>query len=332
MTAVDAYRALRDDVAAVDRSDRGFVVVSGPDARSYLQNIVSQDLEPVEDGQGASSLLCHPQGKLDHLFRVLRVGDDYWLDVDPGRGAALFASLSRFKIRVKCDVEDRSRDSGSGDWGMASFIGPRAIDSWGRLVEHVEPPEVVHAHVPLAGGARLVRTEWAGIPGLDVVGPREAVERVLQEALAAGVVASGVEAFEPFRIASGVPVVGVDVDDGTIPQEAFLERDSVSFTKGCFLGQELVCRIDTRGHVNRYLRGVRVAGGDVPPRGAPLAKNGKDLGGVTSAAAVPGENRVVALAMVRREVAPPDDVTVRVDGRERSATVEELPLHLEDET
>jgi folate-binding Fe-S cluster repair protein YgfZ len=99
----------------------------------------------------------------------------------------------------------------------------------------------------------------------------------------------------------------------------------VSFTKGCFLGQELVCRIDTRGHVNRYLRRLRMGGERTPDRGAEVVADGATVGTVTSAAAVPGEPVVLALAMVRREVVPPADVVVRWPGGEVSATVEELP-------
>ena len=104
---------------AVDRSDRGFVLVTGPDALSFLQALVSADLDALADGDGVHCLLLTPQGKLDVDFRLLRVGDDAWLDCDPGLGAQLVASLNRFKIRVDADVVDRS-----DDFGMVSVIGP----------------------------------------------------------------------------------------------------------------------------------------------------------------------------------------------------------------
>jgi folate-binding protein YgfZ len=131
--------------------------------------------------------------------------------------------------------------------------------------------------------------------------------------------------YEVARIEAGVPRLGVDVDERTIPQEAFLERDAVSFTKGCFLGQELVCRIDTRGHVNRHLRLLRLSGEAVPAPGAEVLAGDTTVGTLTSVAGVPGESRAVALAMLRREVEPPADVRVRSDAGDLSATVEALP-------
>src|SRR4029453_15850017 len=115
-------QALTDDLAAlragdawVDRSDRGFVVVSGPDAFSFLQALVSADLDGLVDGDAVHSLLLSPQGKLDVDFRLIRVGDDAWLDCDPGLGAQLAASLNRYRIRVQAEVVDRS-----GEFGMLS--------------------------------------------------------------------------------------------------------------------------------------------------------------------------------------------------------------------
>ena len=124
MTAVDELELLRTSAGVVDRSDRGAVLVTGPDAFSFLQALVSADLDPLVDGQGARSLLLSPHGKLDVAFRVLRVGDDAWLDCDPGMGEQLAASLNRFRIRVKAEVIDRSTE-----WGMVSVIGPAAGDA-----------------------------------------------------------------------------------------------------------------------------------------------------------------------------------------------------------
>jgi folate-binding protein YgfZ len=145
---------------------------------------------------------------------------------------------------------------------------------------------------------------------VDVLGPLDAVRAFVDES---GLRRGTADEFEALRIAAGVPVVGVDIDDSTIPQEAGLEVDAVSFTKGCFIGQELVCRIDSRGHVNRFLRRLSLPGTAVPPVGAEVARDDKVVGTVTSATAVPGEGRVVALAMLRREVEPPAEVAVRWD-------------------
>jgi len=290
----------------VERPGWGFVRVHGPDAWSFLQDLVSQDLDPLGDGDGAHSLLLTPQGKLDADFRVLRAGDEAWLD--GVNGDALASSLARFRIRVEVEIEDRS-----AEWSMLSVRGPDATSLPG-----LEAPAEAHAHVA-RGDVRVVRADWPETPGVDMLGPSDAVRAVEDELEQDGVGRLDDATFERLRIEAGVALLGVDVDDRTIPQEALLE-DAVSFTKGCFLGQELVCRIDTRGHVNRYLRRVEIADA-VPAVGAELhADQGKAVGTLTSVAARP-EGGAVALAMVRREVEPPADLEVTWDGHRAPASI-----------
>lgn len=295
MTAVEELEILRNGTGVVDRSDRGAVLVTGPEAFSFLQALVSADLDPLSDGQGARSLLLTPQGKLDVAFRLLRVGDDAWLDSDPGTGEQLAASLNRFKIRVKAEVVDRSTE-----WGVVSVIGPGADDRF----RGAATPAEHHDHVAY-DGARLVRTEY----GFDIVGPQAVVDAAIRELTASGISPVGATAFDAFRVEAGVPVQPVDIDEKTIPQEAFLEIDAVSFTKGCFLGQELVCRIDSRGHVNKFLRRITNVEGDWPERGAEIVIDGKVVGAVTSV--VERELGVGALGYVRREIEPGAEVELR---------------------
>jgi tRNA-modifying protein YgfZ len=294
-----------------DRFGRALVVVVGEDATSFLQSLVSQDLDPVADGAGVHSLLLQPQGKLVVDFRALRVAGDWWLDCEAGFGEVLATTLGRYRIRVKAEITDRSAET-----GMVSFRGDDADDVVRDLVG-VVPPAEANAHVA-AGELRVVRVGWPGFAGLDVIGPVPALDAV-------GWPASDPGGFEAARIERGVPRLGVDVDDSTIAQEAFLERDAVSFTKGCFLGQELVCRIDTRGHVNRFLRGLRFDPGAPPPVAAEVVAGDKVVGAVTSVGPVPRDGHGVALATVRREVEPPAEVTLRWPTGETAATVVELP-------
>jgi folate-binding protein YgfZ len=289
MSHVDDLTALREGRAWVDRSDRGFVTITGPDTFSFLQALVSADLDPLADGDAVHSLLLAPQGKLDVDFRLLRVGaEEAWLDCAPGFGAQLAASLTRFRIRVKADIEDRS-----GEFGMLSHI---VLEAGG-----VDDGEVV------PDGVHRVPTVW----GHDLIGPRAALPAV-------GPLVDP-RAFEAWRIEQGIPVQPYDLDDTTIPQEAFLDEDAVSFTKGCFIGQELVCRIDTRGHVNRYLRRFSNVEGDWPPVGAEVVVGDKVVGALTSVA--PAELPTGALGYVRREVEPPATVELRWDGGRASAVI-----------
>ena len=315
-------RAFADAAAVVDRCARGAVLVDGPDAMTFLQSLLSQDIAGLADGQGVHALLLQPQGKLDSDLRMLRVGDAAWLDCEVGRGEALAASLRRFKIRIKAEVEDRT-----GAWGSLTLRGPEVaprVEAAGGPALPGEP----HAHVGWGTGAtRVVRADWpGGPPGADLVGPVGELDGLWTALVAAGCRPAGLTAYEAARVRAGVPRQGLDIDEKTIPQEAFLELDAVSFTKGCFLGQELVCRIDSRGHVNRLLRAIRIekAGIDTtPPVGAGIVVGDKEVGALTTVAR--SERGVVALGYVRREVDVPADVVVRWDGGELPAVAAALP-------
>jgi folate-binding protein YgfZ len=313
------YEWLRADAAVVDLGDRGSVRVTGPDARSFLDSLASQDLTVLADGDGAHSLLLQPQGKLTADFRVLQIGaEELWLDADVGVGALLAAGLKRFKIRVKVEVVDVTAEH-----GRITVKGPNAAARVAGALG-VEVPERQHAHVGWKG-ARVVRADWPSLPGVDVLGPRADVGAAWDALLTAGVPRAGELALEALRVEAGIPRQGYELDESTIPQEAYLERDAVSFTKGCFLGQELVCRIDTRGHVNRLLRGVVVEGECEPDVGAEIYAGEKAVGRVTSVARSPRLG-IIALALLRREVEPPAALTVVVDDQRIAAHAQELPL------
>jgi folate-binding protein YgfZ len=255
--------------------DRDLVTVSGTDAFSFLQSLVSQDVDGLADGAVVSSLLLTPKGKVDSWFRLARVGGAAWLDVEAGFGDALAGSLQRFLLRVDAEIGRPAEP-----WGMVAIRdGEDAVPA---------PPRGLVIPVTVGGPAR----------GFDVIGPRVEL---------GGIAARGLDAdtYERARIAAGVPRLGLDLDDNTIPQEAWLDRDSVSFTKGCFLGQELVARLDSRGHVNRHLRRIDARDDQlVLARGADVEVDGKVVGTVTSAVAGG------ALGYVRREVTVPAAGTV----------------------
>jgi len=318
-------QALVDGAGLIDGRNRGSVLVSGPDASSFLHSLLSQDVAGLSPGDGAHALLLQPQGKLDCDLRLLVVGpEEIRLDCEAGRGEPLAASLRRFKLRVKAEVEDTS-----GSWGSLLLRGRRA-PAVVQEAAGVAPPTAAHQHVPWPDGGevRIVRADWpGGWAGIDVVGPVEALTGIWDALVEAGATPAGAGAFEAARVAAGVPRQGVDTDERTIPQEAFLERDAVSFTKGCFLGQELVCRIDTRGHVNRFLRGFVMVPGEgddtTPPPGAGIVVGDKEVGTLTTVARSAGGIR--ALGYLRREVEVPVDVLVRWEGGEATARADALP-------
>lgn len=261
---------------------RDVALAKGPDAVSYLQGQLSQDVEALSVGDSAFSLLLQPQGKIDAFLRVTRVGDDELaLDVDAGFGEPMLARLRRFLLRVKVELT-------IVDWTVVAIRGADAA-------------------VP-AGGWRVL-PETPGVDGFDVIGPGAAVP--------GDVPVIDPAAYEALRIRTGVPRMGSELDESTIPATAGIVDRTVSFTKGCYTGQELVARIDSRGdRVPTRLRGVL---GDVPV-GAALSRDGRDVGRVTSAAAG------VALAYVRREVEPPADLLATWQGGKAPVAVRALPL------
>ena len=264
-------------------ASRDAVLVTGTDAAPYLQGQISQDVEAVAPGTSAWSLVLAPQGKVDAWFRLTRRDDgSFVLDVDAGFGEVLTARLERFRLRV-----DVSFESLKG-WRMLSARGDAAKDP--RL-------DAVHAEVRAA-------VTWPGFSGIDLLGPdvRSPV----------GLTLAGADDWEVARIRAGWPAMGCELTERTIPAEVGgLLESSVSFTKGCYTGQELVARIDSRGgNVPRPLRLLEIGSGEPVEPGAEITVDGRPVGAVASAAIDEAQGVTVALGPVHRRVEPPATATV----------------------
>jgi len=307
------YDTLRHRVGAVPVG-RDVLRVAGPDAVSFLQGQLSQDVAALAVGESADSLVLSPQGKLDALLRVTRVADDaFVLDVAAGFGDALAARLRRFKLRVKAEIEPLP-------WRCLALRGPAS------------PPPGPGAAFP--GAELALAWRWDGVGGLDLLG--EAPEAPT------GTPVCGAAAWEALRIEAGIPVMGLELDERTIAAEAGLLERTVSFTKGCYTGQELVARLDARGNrVARHLRGVVVPGeSSAPSRGAELVTpggasaagpeggptTGRVVGEITSSAHSPALGCAVALAYVHRSVEPGTTLGLRLPAGVVEAEVRDLPL------
>ena len=285
---------------------RDVLSVGGPDARTYLQGQCSQDLDGLAVGATTEALLLSPQGKVDAYLRVTRTGDEaFVLDTDPGCGEAARVRLERFRLRTAVEIAPL-------DWVCLSVRGPSA--STGSEA---------------TGATLALPVDWPGWSGVDLVGPRPAGDPELAGWLPDGAVRWAAEPWEAARIEAGVPVGGREITESTIAAEVGLVERTVSFTKGCFTGQELVARLDARGSkVARRLRGLVVADGARPPVGAAVwTTDGEhEVGTVTSAAWSDRRGATVALATLHRRVEPHDQVTLRGDGVEATAEVFDLPL------
>jgi folate-binding protein YgfZ len=300
------YLAVRNGAGLIaGRHD--LVSVQGPDAESFLQNIISQDLAALPEGGVGRSLLLGPEGKLRAVLWVLKGDNEMILVSDQGRGELLAGELGRYRFRVDAVIEPDASE-------VLALAGP----SSSTVLQQAELPnpagwersgDTLVASLPLGGLARYL------VVGVD----REDLER-------AGARPVGSLAFDAVRIEAGEPVMGRDLDEKTIPQESGLVPEAVSFTKGCYLGQELVARIDSRGHVNRVLRGIVVGTNVLPPENAELFADGAPVGRITSLAESLTLRAPVGLALVRREVEPGSRVEIRWEGGSAGAVVRQLPL------
>ena len=283
---------LRGSLGAVEIG-RDAVRVAGPDALAYLQGQLSADVAGLAAGGTTPSFLLAPTGKVDAWLRVTRVAEDeVVLDVDGGHGEAVLARLRRFLLRTKADVDPL-------DWRAVAVRGPGASEAAARAG---------------AGGGLVVPAGWPGVEGVDLLGPDAAPPP--------GVTPASADDYAALRIRSGVPAMGAELTEATIPAEAgaWVIAASVSFTKGCFTGQELVARIDSRGgHVPRRVLGLVVPGGGVS-LGDPVVVAGTEAGRVTSVAPGPAGGQV-ALALVGRAVTPP-----AAADEPGGATVVDLPI------
>ncbi len=298
----------------VDRSERGKLALTGSEAAGLLSGQVTNEVEALEQGHGCYAALLTNKGKMLGDLRILRIGGDapeLHLDCERVALQALFDQLRRAAIGWQAELHKRTLQE-----ALFSLVGPTARGVAGAAQLPFE--EHLHVATTLGGApARAIATDV----GVDVLCAAEDGEGVRAALLEAGAQAVTEAAAEAVRVASGRPRYGVDLDDGVIPQEAGLNERAVSFTKGCYVGQETVARLHWRGKPNRHLRGLRLAG---PAKdGAALTSAaGKAVGTLSSALEHP-ELGWIALALVRREVEP--GATVAVAGADEAAVVE-LPF------
>jgi len=271
----------------VDHSSRGQVRLRGSEAAEFLQGQVTNDVEALEPGQGCYAALLNHKGKMRLDMRILRGPDWIWIDTEPGADAVLLKTIETYSLGRDVTWE-------SPDERIVSVIGDVELDTL--------PPEEEHSWVEGEGGI-YVRT-YAGV---DVIGPGAPAADTPEE--------DG----ECVRIEAGIPRYGIDMDGDTIPQEAGINDRAVSFTKGCYVGQETVARLHYKGKPNRHLRGLKLSG--PAERGQAITLGEREVGRVGSVCVSPTHGPI-ALALVRREAAPGD--TVDVEGA--AAEVVELPF------
>lgn len=305
-------RAVREDAGMVDRSDRGKLALTGADTKRFLQGQVTNDVAALTPGSGCYAAFLTNKGKMLGDLRVLDTGEELLLDTERSALQELFSMIRRYKLGFGVELHRRTLES-----GLLSLVGPRSRALLGDAAAELGEAEHANRAAQLDGiPVVLVATDV----GVDLVVDAEqtgALARALADRGARTVEESVVEAL---RVEHGRPRYGVDLDETTIPQEAGLNERAVSFTKGCYVGQETVARLFYKGKPNRHLRGLRLSA-PVPPGTELLNAEGKRLGAVGSVATSP-EHGLIALALVRREAEPGATLTAG----EATAEVVALPF------
>jgi glycine cleavage system T protein len=323
------YRAVRQSVGLCDLSHRGLVRVTGADRQRFLHAMVSNDTASLQPGQGCYATLLTNKGKLIADFVVYADTDAYLLDLEPQMAPPFIAAISQFVI-----ADDVTFDDMSAQWGRLSLQGPRAAELLSHAFERQVPDLARYAFTTwdlATSQVYLIRRSYTGERGYQLLVSPQALPDLWavlwQHRETYDACAVGLEALETLRIESGIAVCGQELTEETIPVEANL-LEAISYTKGCYIGQEVIARIDARGHVNRRLVGLVLDGEILPAQGAPVVSPEREVGWVTSATYSPALQQNIALGYVRREVLNPGThLEVQANGTTLGATVVELPFY-----
>jgi len=352
------HAALRETAGVIDLSFRSRICLVGADRVRYLHGQVTNDVKKLRVGEGCYSAVTTAKGKMESDLTISALADELLLDFEPGLTEKVSQRLEKFIVADDVQIVDAAPH-----YGLLSVQGPkaeavvRALDLFAELsakpLSSVKISDATLGEIYLMSHARL-DSNWWGEPssspdlsemgsrglsphqkmiGFDLFVPSNSLGAVADKIIAAanqvGGRACGWQAFETARIEAGIPRFGADMDETNIPLECGIERRAVTYSKGCYIGQEVINRIHSVGHVNRELRGLRLADDlkALPQRGDKLFHAGKEVGSVTSVVKSPALKASIALGYVRREANQIDtELTLHAAGVERAAKIVELPF------
>jgi folate-binding protein YgfZ len=323
MHGAEGYQALSRGAVLFDRSDRMRMRLSGPKAVELVNGMVTSDVAALAPGRGQYSAALTAKGKIVADPRIFLTGEGLLVDVGAAASRGWREMVAKYvnpRIAPYTDVTSETSDLAVAGGNSAAIlasvlnVGPSALKS-------LEP--LSHLAAEFEGApVMIVRTPEISVECYDVITPAAVAELLRSALLVAGAEPAGAELWTVLRIEAGRPEWGPDMDDTTLPQEALLdELGAISFTKGCYIGQEVVARIHFRGHVNKLLRKLRFVTSSLPSRGAAVVDDtGAVVGDVRSRGVSP-KCGGVALGMIRREVEPGSTLHARWDGGEASVQV-----------
>lgn len=321
------YWALQESVALIDLSCSGVFELRGDDRTRFLHGMLTNDIKSLAPGGGCHAAFLSPQGRMTADLRVFCANDSLILTTEPAARETLGPALRKYIIGDRSILHDRSQEL-----VLVSLQGPKATAILAKLLS--EPISLQrpydHVETSLAGTTvRICRVQRTRARGFDFIVDSPSLPRVWNAILADAkdlkIQPVGFESFNVHRIEAGIPWYGLDMEESTLPIEAGLENDAISFSKGCYIGQESVARITYRGHVNRKLMGLSLDGSQPASKGDKILKDGQEVGWVTSSAYSPNLKIAIALGYLRREVLEPG-TPVFIESSDGSVSAKVGPL------
>jgi tRNA-modifying protein YgfZ len=282
MFSEEGYRALTNGAGVVRRADRGVLIVTGSDRLTWLQGLVTNDVLALPVGGVCEAAYLTPRGRMITDLRVVNLADRVLLDVPAPVAASLAKRLDSLLFAEQAEIVDSS-----ADLVLVDLHGPEAPQLWRDRT--------------------FVRHDVFDLPGATAFIPPREADAFVEALVTAGAVETTLETLNVLRIEAGRPAFLVDMDEHTIPLEAGLEKRAISFTKGCYVGQEVVVRIVHRGggRVARKLVGLRLAKGQLPRGGEMITASGREVGRLTSATWSPALAAGIGLGYLHRDFVGP---------------------------
>ncbi len=322
---VQEHGAVRESVGLIELPFRALIRVTGTERIRFLNGLLTNDIARLEPGTGCYACLLSPQGKILTDLNVYAFHDYHLLELDFQWKERALDHLNKYVIADDVSFDELEEDT------VVALQGPRARVVLGHLFPCAPLPLQEQGCVELTLEdclCRIIQASITGEEGYKLAISRGGVESVWRTFQEAGAIPVGMAALNSLRLEAGIPWFGRDFDEGNFPQEAGIEDKAVSFTKGCYIGQEFVIRIAHRGHVNRQICGLTVEREPTPLPGDRVLKDDKEIGRITSVAHSPALAKIIALGMLRREGHEPGTaVHVESQGERISAKVTSFPFY-----
>lgn len=311
------HRACREGAIVMDLSHWGKLAFSGPDAVPFLHGMLTNGVQDLKAGEGVYAAFLTRQGKFVSDLHLYRRAEDLLALVPPGMSGPLAGALDHFIIMDQVEVAERTEAlCALGLFGPgAPDIAARAGLPWPEGGEH---RHVVRDEIMAA------RELWTGEEGCILLVPRDLAGGAWERLASAGARPAGLGAFETLTLEAGVPLFGKDMGPEVNPMQAGLETRVLDFQKGCYIGQEVIARLDTYAKVKQRLMGLELPEGLLPAAGTLLRAGTSEAGHLTSAVRIPGQQGGIALAYVRREHWQPDTL-LQLEGCAQPVPVVQLP-------